>query len=276
MAKHKSYSQAAKSLNVSRSYLSKAIKDLEEEMGHKLFKRNTRFIDFTDFGEVFFKKCVHHIEALESIFNQSKSSSSIKAKIRISLAGAYGEDIIAPLISNFLLKNPHVKAELIFSTELTDITKQDFDIAFRTSSKKPSKGHSIQVSERTEIICASPEYLKKFGTPLKPIDIKKHNCIIGTNSNWTFQTQKSISNIKVDGNFTSTNARAIKSAALQGLGICKLPSAYISKEIQNKELIPLLSPYTPHSIPIWAIIPSKKLISPEIKFILKQFNEQII
>ncbi|POB13837.1 LysR family transcriptional regulator [Halobacteriovorax sp. DA5] len=273
VAQFRSFTKAADALNVSRSHLSKAVKELEDKLGQPLLKRNTRFIDFTDFGKNYFEICAIHIQEIERFTKQSKESyESTKDKIRISLAGAYGEDIIAPMISNIMMKHPGIEAELEFSTELIDITSHEFDLAIRVTAKKPKKGFAIQIADRKEFVCASPNYLNKFGHPKKPKDLSSHNCLIGNNDTWQFYNEDQKESIKVRGNFKSSNGRAQMNAALQGLGICKLPGVYVLDHIRNKTLLPLLSEYTDQSIPIWAVMPSKKSISPTVKLILQEFG----
>ena len=273
VAQYRSYTKAAEALKVSRSHLSKSVKELEEKLGQPLLKRNTRFIDFTDFGKKYFETCSNHIEEIERFTKLSKESfKATKGKIRISLAGAYGEDIIAPMISNILMKHPGIEAELDFSTELIDITNHEFDLAIRVSEKKPTKGFAIQIAERKEFVCASPNYLNKYGTPKKPKELISHNCLVGNNERWSFSNESGSEKVAIKGNFKSSNGRALMNAALQGLGICKLPGVYVLDHIRNKTLLPLLSDYTEQSIPIWAVTPSKKSISSSVKILLQEFD----
>ncbi|RZF22055.1 MULTISPECIES: LysR substrate-binding domain-containing protein [Halobacteriovorax] len=273
VAQFRSFTKAAEALKVSRSHLSKSVKELEEKLGQPLLKRNTRFIDFTDFGKKYFETCANHIEEIERFTKISKETvKDTKGKIRISLAGAYGEDVIAPMISNILLKHPGIEAELDFSTELVDITTHEFDLAIRVAEKKPTKGFAIQISERKEFVCASPNYLNKFGIPKKPKELINHNCLIGSNEKWSFTHDSGNEKVSIKGNFKSSNGRAIMNASLQGLGICKLPGVYVLDHIRNKTLLPLLSDYTQQSIPIWAVTPSKKSISSSVKLLLQEFG----
>ncbi len=273
VAQFKSFTKAADELGISRSQLSKAVKELETNLGQALFKRNTRYVDFTDFGRNYFHICENQIEEIESFTKKSKENIEVpKEKFRITLAGAYGEDIIAPVISKILMNHPEIEAELVFSTEIIDITSGEFDLAIRVTDKRPTKGHAIQIADRKEYIVASPSYLQKYGTPKRPKDLSQHNCLSGSNPTWSFKSSEGRQRVRISGNFKSTNARATMNAAIQGLGICRLPSVYLEEHIRNKSLTPILENYTEEPVPIWALTPSRKLITPAVKLFLKEFD----
>lgn len=273
----RSYSQAATALGVSRSFLSKSVKELEDKLGAALLKRNTRAVDFTEFGKHYYQSCVGHLDEIERISKHSKEQfKPTKDKVRVSLAGAYGEDVIAPMLASIATKNPGVEVDLVFSTDLVDIRSGEYDLAIRVSLSQPKKGHAFQISERREFVCASPNYLSRYGTPKTPKDLVHHNCLVGSQSGWYFDNGKKRQTVKVSGNFRSTNGRALLNAALAGSGLCKLPGEYVLEPIRNKDLVWVLSDDSVQPIPIWAVVPSKKKLSPTVKLLIQEFGVYVL
>lgn len=139
---------------------------------------------------------------------------------------------------------------------------------------------ATKIASRREFICASPEYLKKMGSPKRLEDLKNHNCLGGEKS-WTFKEDKKIKKISIKGNLSSNNPRTILMAALSGLGIIRLPGSYVFEEIKNKKLTSLLENYTEEHRDIWAITPIKSKLNINIatfieevkKFLANNYND---
>lgn len=273
VGKARSFTAAAQKLGVSKSHLSKCVRELEEKFGKPLFRRSTRYVDFTEFGKSYFDMCCDPIEEIELATRQSKDlRETPQGSLRITLAGAYGEEHISPIITKILMRNPQISAELIFSEKILDLNQDNLDIAIRVSPKKPTKGYSIQIASRKEYVCATEQFLKKYGNPETPKDLKRFNCLIGSSEQWSFTKNNKMEHIKVAGNFKSSNGRVLAKATLLGLGISKLPSVYVFNDIREGRLFPLLPDYTQKKIPIWAVLPSQKNIPPAVNLVLQELQ----
>ncbi|MEC9282423.1 MAG: LysR family transcriptional regulator [Bdellovibrionota bacterium] len=274
VGEHQSFSKAADELGVSKSLLSKTIRELEEKMNRNLFKRNTRQVHFTELGRQYFDYYKAKVEDLE-VFNDLLlvESFSQEESLKITLAGAYGEESVAEALAKVLKRYPRVKAQLDFSAELVDIFEHSYDLAIRVSRKRPTKGYVQQIASRLEYVCASPDYIERFGRPLLPRDLQDHNCLAGQQSVWHFRRNNKVEKIEISGNFLSTNGRAICSAAIGGLGVCKLPESYVLKHIQTGQLVILLDEFTEKEVPIWAITASKSSTSEVLKALIDQIKK---
>ena len=244
VAETRSFSRAAVLMEVSRSHISKIIQDLEGKFGQPLLNRSTRSVSLTSFGKTYFELCKDHFFEIEKITEQvQKHHEFPTGKIKITLAGAFGEDYIAPLVSRILARNPSLSAELDFSEKIVDLKSSDYHLAIRVGGQNKKNEMAIQIASRDEYVCATRIFLNRAGWPEKPSDLKKLNCLVGSNDQWSFLLNGKTQKVKVSGNFKSSNGRAQAEAALTGLGICKLPSVYVKQPIQEGRLVPLLEKY---------------------------------
>lgn len=274
VSKLQSFSLAAKELGVSKAHISKLIQKLEDQLGQRLLNRSTRTVKLTHAGEVFYQTCS---VSLLNIANAQKDlmqkSDTPQGKLKISLAGAFAEDYISPFIAGFIKRYPRVHVELHFEEKIVDLVKESYDIAIRVGRLKDSALIAKQIAKRKEYICASPAFIKHYGSPVHPEDLKKFNCICAKDS-WNLVINGKEQSIPITTNFKSNNGRSILNATLADLGLCLLPGVYVKKYIESGQLISILENYTPNEIPIWAITPSKNNMSPSVKAFLAEITHQ--
>lgn len=253
-----SFSAAAKALGVSKSHVSKSIQTLEKELGISLLSRSTKTVQLTSRGESFLKHCKLSLESLEEARRDILNSSETpRGKLRVTLAGNFGEDYVAPVAISVAKKYPELEVELSFDNRIVDIIKEKFDVAIRFGHLQDSSLIAQKIASRREFICASPLYLKKVTLPKRPEDLNTLNCL-GEKGSWSFKKKGKVFNVEVKGNFHSNNPRVLLRAALDGLGIVRLPGSYVHGEINSGLLIPLLEDFSDLPTDIWAITPSRK------------------
>lgn len=273
VAKSKSYSNAAKELGVSKAYVSKLVQKLEDELGQRLFNRTTRVVTMTQAGEKFYKACstsFDHVLKIQSEIQQKSTSPT--GKLKISVAGAFGEEFIAPFVFKFLKKYPKLQVELVFEERIIDLIKESYDFAIRIGKLNDSSLISKKISQRKLFICASPEYLALNGTPKQPEHLKSHNCL-SSNNNWTLKINNKNQNYNVSGNYKSNNGRSLLKACLDSLGICCLPGEYVKPYLEEGRLVTIMESYVPKEIPIWLLTPTKKNISTSIKVFSQEITK---
>lgn len=270
----KSFSAAAKELGVSKAFVSKQVQKLEDELGQRLLNRSTRMVELTHAGGKFYEACS------ASLYNISKAQEEIlqnadspHGKLKISLAGAFGEDYIAPFLASFIKKYPRIQVELHFEEKLVDLVKESYDIAIRVGTLKDSSLIARKIAIRKEYICATPSYLNLHGIPKTPEDLKAHNCIT-PKDNWNLFLNEKLVPFRVNSNFKSNNGRSMMKATLADLGICMLPGVYVRPYIESGQLTSLLESFTPKEVPIWALTPSRKNMPLSVKAFLEEVASQ--
>lgn len=274
VAKFQSFSQAAQELGVSKAHVSKLVQQLEDQLGQRLLNRSTRTVKLTHTGQKFFDACAASLnnisKAQEDIIQDADSPHG---KLKISLAGAFGEDYVAPFLADFIKRYPRVRVELHFEEKIVDLVQESYDLAIRVGRLKDSSLIAKKIASRKEYICATPSYLNLHGAPKHPEDLKKHNCVTPRNA-WNLLLDGKPAQVQVNSNFKSNNGRSILKAALADLGLCMLPGVYVKPYLENGQLISVLEAYTPGEIPIWALTPSKKNMPLSVKAFLKEIANQ--
>ncbi len=253
VAESESFSVAARNLGVSKSQVSKTIKALEEEVGEVLFLRSTRSIRLTSYGEEFLTECRTSLEKLQQVKTQIKEQGrSPRGTLRVTTAGIFGENFIAPVLLEMARKYPELQIEIYFDAKIIDLIEEKFDVGIRIGNLKSSSMYAQKIATRREFVCASKEYLKKYGTPKHPKDLKNHNCL---GNKWKFRIDKKIKEWPTNGNIKTNNPRVLLQAALDGMGIVKLPGSYVFEHITEGSLVPLLENYSEGKSDIWAVTP---------------------
>jgi DNA-binding transcriptional LysR family regulator len=269
VAQYESFSNAALELRVSKSHISKQITRLEDSLQVRLFNRTTRKITLTEAGKTLYGKSKNLLSDLSLIYEEvSQSQKEPKGTIRISVAGAFAEDHLSKCFSEFLKKYRNVGIEVVFNDKFVDLIEDGFDLAIRYGELQSSSLISKKIASRQEFICATPEYLLSNGTPTTPKDLENHNCLIGQTDRWIFKTKQKNKSIRVKGTWRSNNPRATATAACSGLGIAKLPGAYVIDALKHKKLIALLEDHTEKEQNIWILYPQKNYLPQKVRVLI--------
>lgn len=268
-------SQAGQDLGLSPAVASSHINKLEERLGVRLLHRTTRKVSLTEEGEAF----LPHAEEVLSSIEAARASvgagdASPTGTLRVTAPASFGSMHMMPALKNFLTCYPYLTVDFRFSDTIVDLVEGGFDIAIRNSELKDSTLIARKLAPDNRIICASPEYLEKFGVPKTPEELINHQCInlMGL-ENWIFKTSDGQTNIKTNGRFRSDNGEAVRDACVDGLGIT-LNSKWITyKHLQKGELVEILQDYPLISdTAIWAVYPSTQLLAPKVRVFIDYFS----
>lgn len=269
-----SFSKAAKALGVSKSHISKTIRQLEEDLGIALFLRSTREIQLTSRGEKFLENCRLSLASLEGAKQDIiHSSDKPRGTLRVTLAGIFGENYIAPVVIKMAKDYPALKIELNFDARIVDLIAEKFDVAIRFGQLKDSTLKSQKIASRREYICASKSYLQAKAEIKEPKDLLQHNCL-GPNL-WNFKKHGKAIQVQVNGNFKTNNPRVLLRAAKSGLGIVRLPGSYVFEEIQKGKLIPILEDFSEGKMDIWAVTPTRHEQNINVKTFINEVKKAL-
>jgi len=279
-AKLGSFTQAAEQLSCSRSHVSKQLSQLELDLGVKLISRTTRSQNLTVQGQVFFEQCQHSLNGIEQAIEQvMDSSSSIRGQININCVGGFiGEEIIAPLINDFIKLFPQVNIHLDFTSQRVDLVSGEFDMVFRMGRLDDSELIARQLTTLSIVTVASPSYLNKFGFPKDPFSLKHHQCITGTVKTWSYQYKDDDSRkveVKVAGGISCKNGRVMLKTALQGHGIIRVPSLYCKPELIAGSLIPVFDDWHVPETPLTLVYLKDKYQPERLKAFIEFVRENI-
>ncbi|WP_394201439.1 LysR substrate-binding domain-containing protein [Shewanella waksmanii] len=253
-----SFTQAAEVLNCSRSHLSKQLNKLEKSMGVSLIMRTTRAQRLTEQGQLFYQECRQALNIIDAACAQAMDiTNTPKGQIKINSVGGFiGEDIVAPLVSEFVKRYPDIEVELDFSSQRVDLLLDQFDFVFRMGSLPDSNLIARKLLTLNNETLASPDYLAQRGSLQHPRELKQHYCITGSIDHWHYQHRDNSelhAEVAISGGFKCKNGRAMIASALAGNGIVRLPTLYCPEELANRRLVPVFSDWKVADTPVYLV-----------------------
>ncbi|WP_251359185.1 LysR family transcriptional regulator [Kangiella sp. TOML190] len=262
-------SQAGKELGLSAAVSSSYINKLENEIGVKLLHRTTRKVSLTEEGLALLPHAEEVIASIDAAKAAVGSGSVLpRGTLRVAVSASFGRMHIIPALKGFLDKYPELKVDLSLSDRMVDMVEGGFDIAIRNAKLNDSSFVARKIANDKRVICASPEYLEKYGAPQRPEDLLDHHCInLSSIDTWSFEDPNGGQiKIKTKPILVVDNGESIRDACIKGVGItiCSIWCAY---EQWNKgELVQLLKDYPLVSeVDVWMLYPSSRLLAPKVR-----------
>ena len=270
------FSAAAKKLNCSTSHVSRQVSRLEERLGSRLLARTTRQISLTENGEFYYQQCKQLVTGLQQANEQlSQQQYQLSGTLRVSAAGGFAESYIAPALMEFAKKHPELNIEIDFNSRMVNFVEDGIDFAIRYGELNDSNLIARKLISRSMMVVANPEYLKTYGIPNHPNQLKSHRCIIANNDQWAFNINGTKQSVKVTGNWRSNNANVVREACEQGLGIAYMPESTFTESIEQQKLVPLLDSYCIKGATSWIVYQNKQFMPLRarlaIDFLLERF-----
>ena len=270
------FSAAAKKLNCSTSHVSRQVSRLEERLGSRLLARTTRQISLTENGEFYYQQCKQLVTGLQQANEQlSQQQYQLSGTLRVSAAGGFAESYIAPALMEFAKQHPELNIEIDFNSRLVNFVEDGIDFAIRYGELNDSNLIARKLISRSMMVVASPEYLRNYGIPNHPNQLKSHRCIIANNDHWAFNIDGTKQSVKVTGNWRSNNANVVREACEQGLGIAYMPESTFTESIEQQKLVPLLDSYCIKGATSWIVYQNKQFMPLRarlaIDFLLERF-----
>jgi len=249
VVKAQSFAGAARVLGITSSAVSKQIQNLEQDLQVKLLNRTTRNVSVTEEGAVYYERAARALEDLQEAREQIYDlKSRPRGPLKISFPQSLGIKYFGQAIASFAAEYPEVELDVSLDERFVDIVNEGFDLAVRIGSLKDTSLIARRMASCPFVICASPGYLKKQGTPKMPDDLAHHNVLAFTGNSglheWRYQDATGQhGQVGLRGNFKSDSGDILCRAALEGVGIAILPVFYVAEHIKNQELHAVLSHY---------------------------------
>lgn len=269
-------SLAGSELGLSPAVASAHINKLEDGLGVRLIHRTTRKVSLTEEGRAF----LPHAEDVLSSVEAAKASigvgnSSPRGTLRVAAPASFGRMHLVPALAGFFKLYPELNVDFRLSDTIVDLVEGGFDIAIRNSVLKDSTLIAKKLTSDNRIVCASPEYIAQYGEPQSPQELTSHKCIhlMGLDE-WTFSSAQGNVVVKTKGSFRTDNGEAVRDACINGLGITISSKWSVYKQLQQGDLIPILT-NTPlvSNAAIWAVYPSSRLLAPKVRAFIDYFSE---
>lgn len=251
------FTAAARTLDLTPSAVSKLVARLEDRLGTRLFLRSTRVVELTEEGRAYFEAAQRALKALDDA-ESGAGMAGVRGSLSISASVPFGTMFVAPALPSFLIRHPHLTADLSITDDIVNLHRQKADVAIRVGELPDSSLTARKIAQSPRVLVASPEYLARCGVPKKPEDLESHNCLRFNfhrpGRGWPFRRQGTVFEQALSGNLLVNNGETMKQMVLAGAGIARLGRFHVASEIASGALAELLSGFNPGDLePVYAV-----------------------
>ncbi len=249
---------------VAPAVIGRRIDALERRLGVKLLVRTTRRLSLTHEGSAFLEDC-QRLLADWANAEASVSAGGVKASghLRITSPAGFGRRHVAPLVPRFLALHPDVSISLNLSDRVVDIAGESFDCAVRVGDLPDSSLISMRLADNRRLCVATPQYLKRHGTPRHPGELARFDCLTLSSEasqtrGWAFQVAGELLHLKPGGPFDCSDGQVLHDWCLAGYGIAWRSTWEVESEIAAGRLVALLEDFAAPANGIYAVFPQRK------------------
>jgi DNA-binding transcriptional LysR family regulator len=257
-----SFTAAAKSLNISKSVVSRYVQELETRLGTQLVLRSTRHTAITEAGRAFHGRCSEIINHMHEIEDEIVSTRGTpRGRFRIAALDYFGEQYVAPVAAEMRRRCPELDLELHISTEPQNLIAEAYDVSILYGGLKDSSYIAREIFQLSHCVAASPEYLEQNGVPRHPDELKDHTCLVSTFDAcavWQFKVDGKLKDWRPHSHLKSNSGPALMAAARQGIGVVRLPRLYVGPYLDCGELVEILSEFSSPPMPVSAVYAYKR------------------
>lgn len=276
------FSTAARDMGLTPSAISKLVTRLEDRLGVRLLNRTTRKLALTPEGEAYFHRSQRILADIQEAEDEvARFRAQPKGLLRVNVGTAFGMHQLAPALPEFLGAHPEVQVELTVTDRVVDLIEEGADLGIRLGTLPDSSLVARKICDVERVVCASPAYIGKHGTPRRPDDLLRHNCLAISYSpslrRWPFASGDEVRHLEVSGNVSANTAESLLQLALLGVGIIRLSDVIVGEAIRDGRLVALLQDvHHAEPLPLHAVYPHGRHRSPRvaamIDFLVERFG----
>lgn len=258
-----SFTAVAREVATTQSSVARQIAQLESHFGVRLIHRTTRRLSLTDDGQRLVdhaRQLIEDAEAMEQ--DLGATGRSVKGLVRVALPVSVGL-YVAPMLPALLRQHPGLSVDLVLGDRLVDLIEDRIDLALRGGVIGDSSLVARRLGTFSPMVIASPDYLRRAGTPRRPEDLADHCCILqahGPGSGvWRFaDAYGGAIEVKVGGSLGVNDSETARRVVLAGHGIALMPGVQALDSLRDGTLVRLLRDYPTISVPLQIVYPSRR------------------
>ncbi len=261
-------SAAGREMGLSPAVVSKRISMLEERLNSRLFQRTTRHLTLTETGEGYFKRVLDILSLVEEAEDfVSRRNRRPRGVLKVTVPTAFGTRHIAPYLPEFVDKCPEIELDIHVTDVVVDIIRDGFDIAIRIGELQDSSLVAKKLASDQKVICASPKYLSRMGTPNDLADLEAHYCLpAGVQDQWRLRGPDGKEHqVRLKGPIRANSAEFTRSATIAGLGIGLRSTWDVGDELASGKLVQILTDYRGETADgVFAVYPSRDFMPAKV------------
>ncbi len=265
------FSAAARALHLSPSAVSKLVSRLEDRLGARLLHRTTRRLHPTEEGRAYYERCVAILSEIQQAEEAvSELRGRVRGTLRVAVVSAFGRAHLVPRLPEFMSRFPDLRVELQLRERVVDLVDEGIDVGLQiTETVADESLVARKLFTNRRVVCAAPAYLERYGTPRVPEDLLNHNCLTHSSfahfNDWEFTDATGTRILHVKGNFEANSASSLYRAVLAGLGISRLATFLVGRDLKQGRLVPLLTDYTHDQSSLLVVYPHRRHLSVKVR-----------
>jgi len=261
-----SFTGAAERLHVSKSYVSKQIKDLENRLGAQLLARTTRKLTLTDVGEMFYEGCSKMAEQYDEVESMvSNLQDTPRGVLKLAINNTFGVGYMAKSLSSFADAYPTLSLDLSTTTHDVDLVGEGIDVALHYGQLGDSTLVARRLGYFSMYLYASADYFSQKGVPADLADLKNHNCLARRSEVWEFNGERENLRVRVKGSWRCDDGFVCLEAARAGLGLVQVPSFFAREDVKAGRLIKVEGDWARLERTSWVVYPKNKNLSLKVR-----------
>jgi len=266
-----SFTAAADRLESAKSAVSRRVSNLEQRLGVQLLRRTTRRLDLTDSGRSFYERSARILADLDEAESAvAQSHGELRGRLRLALPQSFGLRHMSDPIARFQRQHPNVSFDLDLNDRRIDLLEEGRDVAVRIGAMADSSLIARKLFQVNSVVCASPSYLERNGTPQDTSELEDHQCLVYGNlvnpGRWQFREQDGQDQVvQVNVALTANSGEILCSLASAGQGLVMLPTFIVHEAIRQGDLVPVLSHLQWPVLPAYAVYPAVRHLSYRVR-----------
>lgn len=267
-----SFTRAAGALGIPRATATHALKELEARLGTRLLERTTRQVRPTLDGQAFYERCVQLLADLDDAESSLRTiAANPRGTLRLDLHGTHATRIVLPRIDEFRNRYPQIDLVISSGDRLVDLVREGIDCVVRAGTPRDSSLVARRLAVLPEVICASPDYLQRLGTPRLPDALSSHQAVgffaSSHDRSYPFElvVDGQVREFELGAWITVNDAESYVTCALRGCGLIQLPRFHVEDALRDGRLVEVLGDWPSTGLPVSAMYPLHRQLSPRVR-----------
>jgi len=266
VADHKSFAEAARELRISSVAASRAVATLEEEIGVRLLRRTTRSVGLTEQGVDYLERTRRALSELDDAARTVRGENAgPRGSLVLTAPVMFGRLHIMPLVAGLLRDYPELSVRLILVDRVVRLVEEGIDVAVRIAHLPDSALRALTLANVRQVLVASPDYLARRGTPATVEELSSHDVIEFDSAGLSAEWKRGGPRVHIEPRLLTNSVDATIDAVTEGLGIARLFSYHVARQLDEGKLVRILPDLESGDIPVSLVYQGDRQQSPNIK-----------
>jgi len=276
------FARAGEQLGLTPSGVSRAVARLEAQLGVRLFDRTPRAVRLTEEGRSFHAQVAPLLVGLEDAASDvSAARGAVKGRLRVNADPWFARLVLAPRLPDFLARYPDLSLEVMVRDTPGDLVAEGVDVAVRFGAVGPPDLVARKLMETRIVAIAAPSYLKRHGTPRRPQDLTRHECLLfrdpatGKPFDWEFHRKGQVVEVAATGRVLFNDLATKLAACVAGQGIAQSVAFGLEPYLASRQLVQVLPDWAEETYALYSYHPSRHLPPAKVRAFLDFVKDSV-